>query len=92
MSKSARPTAAEIDKLFDTLDELRRLRVPDAPAAKRSKPGLNEALNEELLALRMKKLKPKAAKAITEVADQINAAFAKLGPTGVAEYQLGFLK
>ena len=43
MAKPARPTAAEIDKLFDTLDELRRLRVPDAPAVPRSKPGLPDA-------------------------------------------------
>jgi hypothetical protein len=92
MAKPARPTAAEIDKLFETLDELRRLRVPDAPAVPRSKPGLTEALNQELLALRKKELKPRAAKAITDVADQINAAFAKLGPMGMAEYQLGFLK
>ena len=91
-SKPRAPTAADIDELFDQLDALRRIRVPEAPAVRRTKQGLGDALNEEVLALRMKLLKPKAANAITAVADKINQAFARLGPTGMADYQLGLLK
>lgn len=90
--KAAKPTAKEIDDLFEQLDELRRKRVPDAPATRRSKQGLKDALNEEVLALRMKALKPRAADAITAVADKINRAFTQLGPVGMAEFQLGLLK
>ncbi len=91
-SKSRAPSAADIDELFEQLDALRRIRVPDAPAVRRSKQGLSDALNEEVLALRMKRLKPGAANAITAVADKINQAFARLGPMGMADYQLGLLK
>ena len=91
-SKSRAPSAADIDELFAQLDALRRIRVPDAPPVRRSKQGLSDALNEEVLALRMKLLKPAAANAITAVADKINQAFARLGPMGMADYQLGLLK
>ncbi|MSQ92678.1 MAG: hypothetical protein EXR87_07095 [Gammaproteobacteria bacterium] len=91
-SKASQPTADEIEQLFVQLDELRRKRVPDAPSVRRSKEGLNDALNEEVLALRMKALKPGAAAAITAVADKINRAFARLGPIGMADFQLGLLK
>ena len=87
-----KPTNAEVEALFEQLDELRRKRVPDAPAVPRSKQGLSEALQVEVLALRRKELKPRAATAITQIADKINEAFARLGPTGTAEFQLGLLK
>ena len=90
--KAGKPTAAEVDELFEQLDALRRKRIPDAPAVQRSKQGLNDALNEAVLALRMKALKPRDAEAITAVADRINRAFGKLGPAGMAEFQLGLLK